>query len=46
MTDSPIRILDGETCPQCDDGELAPGTYKDTDALLCESCETPVVREI
>jgi len=44
--DSPIRLLDGEECPQCGDGDLSPGTYKGGDALLCGACETPVVREL
>ena len=33
-----------DTCRYCEDGELTRGTYKDAPAVLCEDCQTPVVR--
>jgi methionyl-tRNA synthetase len=30
-------------CEYCG-GQLTTGTYKDTDAVLCEACETPAIR--
>lgn len=41
-----LHDLEGEDCPsdeQCS-GTLKRGTYKGDEAVICEDCETPVVR--
>ena len=38
-----LDALAESECEHCD-GQLTTGTYKDTDAVLCEACETPVIR--
>ncbi|SEW03641.1 HVO_A0556 family zinc finger protein [Natrinema salifodinae] len=39
-----LAILEGRSCPNCPDGELERGTYKDNQAVLCNSCGTPQVQ--
>ncbi|SDJ99771.1 HVO_A0556 family zinc finger protein [Natronorubrum texcoconense] len=36
-----LAILEGRPCPDCDDGELERGTYKENRAVVCDSCDTP-----
>ncbi|WP_165874786.1 HVO_A0556 family zinc finger protein [Natrarchaeobius oligotrophus] len=36
-----LAILEGRSCPSCDDGELERGTYKDNEAVICDDCGTP-----
>jgi methionyl-tRNA synthetase len=38
-----LNSLAESKCEYCG-GQLTTGTYKHTDAVLCEACETPVVR--
>jgi DnaJ-class molecular chaperone len=38
-----LDALAESECEHCD-GQLTTGTYKDTDAVLCKTCETPVIR--
>jgi uncharacterized protein (DUF983 family) len=38
--------LDGDTCPWCEEGELERESYKESPALVCTACNTPVVRDI
>jgi hypothetical protein len=40
------KALDALTESECEHcgGQLTTGTYKYTDAVLCEACETPVIR--
>lgn len=38
--------LNGDTCPWCEEGELERETYKETPALVCTACDTPVVRNL
>ena len=33
--------LEGRVCPDCSDGTLEHGTYKDNRAIVCDSCGTP-----
>lgn len=40
-----VDALDGDRCPFCEDGKLAPGTYKNNDAALCDTCGTPAIQE-
>jgi len=41
-----LRNLEGDECPWTEDcaGELERKEYKDTDALVCPDCDTPIVR--
>jgi len=43
---SVLRKLEGDECPWTEDcsGELEREEYKDTDALVCPDCDTPIVR--
>lgn len=36
-----LATLEGRSCPNCDDGELERDTYKDKQAVVCDSCGTP-----
>ncbi|WP_339104698.1 HVO_A0556 family zinc finger protein [Haloterrigena salinisoli] len=36
-----LAILEGRPCPYCSDGELERGSYKDKQAAICDSCDTP-----
>ena len=43
--DDVLALLDAEPCPSPDcTGDLDRGTYKDTDAVVCDVCSVPVVR--
>jgi len=39
-----VASLDNDSCPYCETGALEPGRYEDDPAVVCEDCETPVVR--
>ncbi|HMB51354.1 HVO_A0556 family zinc finger protein [Natronoarchaeum rubrum] len=41
-----LRDLEGDECPWTEEcsGELQREEYKDTDALVCPDCDTPIVR--
>jgi uncharacterized protein (DUF983 family) len=41
-----LNHLEGDTCPWCEEGELKRETYKGSPALVCQACETPVVRDV
>ncbi|WP_168927086.1 HVO_A0556 family zinc finger protein [Natronorubrum aibiense] len=36
-----LTLLAGRSCPYCDEGELERDVYKDNQAVVCDSCETP-----
>lgn len=39
----PLDALAESECENCDE-QLTTETYKDTGAVLCEACETPVIQ--
>jgi hypothetical protein len=40
-----LALLDAQPCPRADcTGVLHQGTYKDTDAIVCETCDVPAAR--
>ncbi|MDQ2049980.1 HVO_A0556 family zinc finger protein [Natronolimnohabitans sp. A-GB9] len=39
-----LAALEGQACPYCTDGTLERGIYKDNQAVVCESCDTPRVQ--
>lgn len=43
--DDVLALLDAEPCPSPDcAGELGRGIYKDTDAVVCDTCAVPAAR--
>lgn len=39
-----LHLLEGRTCDYCDDGTLERGSYKGSDAVICDSCGAPAAR--
>lgn len=40
-----LALLDAEPCPSPDcTGVLGRGTYKETDAVVCDTCAVPAAR--
>ncbi len=39
-----LSKLAGRPCPYCPDGELTRDVYKDNEAVVCNTCETPHVQ--
>ncbi|WP_226005465.1 HVO_A0556 family zinc finger protein [Natrinema salinisoli] len=39
-----FAILEGRPCPDCAEGELERGRYKNNRAVVCDSCEMPQVQ--
>ncbi|WP_201294038.1 HVO_A0556 family zinc finger protein [Natronorubrum halalkaliphilum] len=36
-----LALLEGRSCSYCPDGELERDVYKDNQAVVCDSCDTP-----
>ena len=41
---SVLSVLEGTPCPTCDAGVLERGTYKDNQAIICDTCAVPRVQ--
>lgn len=39
-----LSKLVGRSCPYCPSGELEQSVYKDNEAVVCDTCETPHVQ--